>query len=253
MVHVAIRIGISRRILYPKVLRSEGARPELHVFADASEVAYGVACYLRYTQPNKEVSVAFVYGKARLALLKQLTIPRLELCAALLAAQVARTLESELTTMIHGITLWTDSVLVLQYIRNPSQRFKTYVANRVTSIQRLTQPDQWRHVPTHQNPADDASRGLTAAELLADCRWKDGPAFLWEVEEQWPRLPAVPACLLDASETKREATTLAMATPEAKGILHNLWTRYSTWTTLLRAVAYLRRFLDWRVGPNRGR
>lgn len=53
-------------------------RTDLHVFADASQLAYGVACYLRYAQPDEEVSVAFIYGKARLAPLKQLTIPRLE-------------------------------------------------------------------------------------------------------------------------------------------------------------------------------
>lgn len=153
---------------------SDHAHVELHVFADASELAYGVACYLRHTHLDGEIRVAFIFGKARLAPLKQVSIPRLELCAALLAARVARTLEDELTTAVHRIILWTDSVLVLQYIRNPSRRFRTYVANRVAGIPSLTKPDQWRHVPSQLNPADDASRGLPATELLTGCRWKLG-------------------------------------------------------------------------------
>ena len=197
--------------------------------------------------------MAFIFGKARLAPLKQVSIPRLELCAALLAARVARTLEEELTTVVHRIILWTDSVLVLQYIRNPSRRFRTYVANRVAGIQSLTTPDQWRHVPSQLNPADDASRGLPAPELLTECRWKLGPRFLWEHEAQWPQLSTIPTHLLDSAETKRATVTLTTDTHKAETFPRRLWERYSTWTRLLRAVAILRRFLAWKVGPERGR
>ena len=143
---------------------------QLHHFSDASQDAYGVVSYLRMTDTAGSHHVSFVCGKAKLAPLKRLTIPRLELCAAVLAARADRYLRRELEHQIDKSIFWTDSTAVLQYIHNTEKRFQTFVANRVTAIHEDSKPEQWRHVNSALNPADDASRGLNGAELKSSCR-----------------------------------------------------------------------------------
>ena len=112
---------------------------ELHHFSDASEVAYGVASYLRVTRPDGSASTQLVMAKSRLNPLKPLTIPRLELCAATLATRQDAMLSRELDVEIASSHLWTDSSTVLQYIRSENRRFHTYVSNRVTEIRGRTE------------------------------------------------------------------------------------------------------------------
>lgn len=99
-------------------------------------------------------------GKARVAPLKVMTIPRLELAAAVLAAKVDRMLREELELVLYDSVFWTDSTSVLKYILNDTSRFLTYVANRVSTIRNLSQKFQWRYVNSTANPADDASQSV---------------------------------------------------------------------------------------------
>ena len=136
------------------------ATAQLHHFSDASECAYGTVTYLRMENTKKEVHVAFLFGKARVAPLKPVTIPRLELTAAVVAVRVDKMLQAELQLPLERSVFWTDSTSVLKYIKNEDKRFQTFVANRVTTIRDHSDVSQWRYVPTSQNPADDASRGI---------------------------------------------------------------------------------------------
>ena len=95
-------------------------------------------------------------------------------------------MNNELDIKVNESVFWTDSTCVLKYIANESTRFQTFVANRIAKIQDATETSQWRYVNTSFNPADDASRGLTADELLGTCRWLNGPEFLWKSREYWP-------------------------------------------------------------------
>ena len=104
-------------------------------------------------------------AKSRLAPLKEMTIPRLELQAATLATRQDALLRRELGVDLAHSQYWTDSTIVLQYISNTEARYHTFVANRVAEIQEATQPEAWCHIPTQDNPADDASRGLPAQEI----------------------------------------------------------------------------------------
>ena len=122
-----------------------------------------------------------------MAPLKQLSIPRLELQAAVLAVRLYCVVKQELTVNIKDTIFWSDSKTVLQYIANESRRFHTFVANRVSEIHYPTESTQWRHVPGHFNSADDCTRGLRAADLDDHCRWLNGPAFLSKSEEHWPQ------------------------------------------------------------------
>ena len=138
---------------------------ELHHFADASEIAYGVVSYLRVITTDGSVNCTIVMAKSRLAPIKKLTVPRLELQAATLAARQNALLRKELGLDLRSSTFWTDSIIVLQYINNTEARYHTFVANRVAEIQERTDVKEWRHVPTQDNPADDASRGISASSL----------------------------------------------------------------------------------------
>ncbi|XP_042218171.1 uncharacterized protein LOC121863543 [Homarus americanus] len=132
-------------------------------------------------------------------------------------------------------------MLVLQYIANSSRRFQTFVANRRAVIQELSRTDQWRHVGTSLNPADDATRGLPVVDLVAGSRWIRGPDFLLSVEERWPKGKELPAILNDLLEVKREVhqrSVVALAVSEqSKWSLAKLWLRHSSWYRLVKGVA----------------
>lgn len=130
---------------------------QLHIFADASEHGYGIVAYLRVTNPNGMVACPFVTGKARVAPLKKMTIPRLELTGATAAVSVGQMLRKKLDIEVE-MFYWTDSTTVLRYLANESTRFHTFVANRVTVIRDATSVHQWRYVNTKSNLADCASR-----------------------------------------------------------------------------------------------
>lgn len=163
---------------------------ELHTFCDASEQAYGAVAYLRLSNEN-EVITSFVLARSRVAPKKTISIPRLELCAALSGSQLASLLVKELSVPLHKVTLWSDSTTVLTWIRSESCRYKVFVANRVTEILDHTTPEQWRYVDTGNNLADDITRGKRLAELSPTSHWVRGPSFLTLPSHQWPKHPNI--------------------------------------------------------------
>ncbi|TWW61438.1 hypothetical protein D4764_04G0000850 [Takifugu flavidus] len=126
----------------------------LHHFSDASEVAYGTASYLVLENDKGRIHCSLAMGKSRVSLLKQITVPRLELTAAVVAVKVDRMLQEEMQIPLQQSIFWTDSTTVLKYIDSETARYKTFVANRITLIREATKPSQWRYVRTSQNPAD---------------------------------------------------------------------------------------------------
>jgi hypothetical protein len=159
---------------------------ELHHFADSSFDGYGECSYLKLVDDNNQVNTSLVMAKARVTPKKTVTIPRLELTAALTAARVGKFLENELRYDNLEHWYYTDSKVVLGYILNESRRFHVYVANRVQEIRDFTTPDRWRHVKTTLNPADLASRGTTAMELVNNPIWWKGPELLHHPEPTQP-------------------------------------------------------------------
>ncbi len=166
-----------------------GCIREVHIFCDASERAYGCVGYLRTEDPHDQVEVAFITARSRVAPKKQISVPRLELCATLTGAQLAHLLQWELTVNIARVILWTDSTTVLTWIHSDSCRFKVIVGTRITEIQELTNSKDWRYVDSLNNPADDITRGKTLLELTSENRWVKGPSFLWLSPEHWPSTP----------------------------------------------------------------
>ena len=133
---------------------------QIHVFVDASEVAFGAAAYWRFETQDHSHHHSFIFGKTRLAPIKPLTIPRLELQAAVMAVRMSQTIQKELDVLPSQITYWTDSTTGLSNIKSQGTRFHTFVSNRVAEIKEVSDPETWRHVPGRFNVANDCSRGL---------------------------------------------------------------------------------------------
>ena len=157
---------------------------ELHVFADASKAVYGAVAYLVWMTPH-DPHVSLVSAKARVAPLHHTTIPRLELMAALVASRLAQTICQEFKLKSSNVTLWSDSTIVLNWLRSESASFKPFVGVRVAEIQESWSPSSWRYVPLEDNPADDLSGGITVEELCSG-RWINGPPFLSKLKTEWP-------------------------------------------------------------------
>ncbi|XP_069105811.1 uncharacterized protein [Argopecten irradians] len=224
---------------------SYAERLELHHFCDASQEAYGAVSYLRVVNCNQEIHCAFLLGKSRLAPIRKMTIPRLELSAAVLAVRVSSILGDELGLRIDRNVFWSDSMIVLQYIKNKKRRFHTFVANRVAIIHDGSSPESWRHVDGSLNPADDASRGLNVSEMVAKKRWKQGPDFLWQDESEWPELPTCSDISPDDTEVRAEAKSCAVETTVADGPIDRFLTHYSSWHRLKKAVVWLLKYKDY--------
>lgn len=158
----------------------------LHGFADASKSAYGAVVYMRSVHINGDISVSLVMSRQRVAPIKTISIPRLELCAAELLAQLVQSLISECQVKLSGTTLSTDSKIVLQWLQKLPINLDTFVGNRVSTIQSITNKMTWKHVPSNQNPADLITRGLMPNDFVKNKMWKNGPDWLKQEEETWP-------------------------------------------------------------------
>ena len=210
---------------------------ELHHFSDASTHGYGQCSYLRFIAEDK-VHCTLVAGKARVAPVKIVTIPRLELTAAVVSVLMGHMIKEELEVTIDQEFFWTDSQVVLGYISNNARRFHIFVANRIQKICQFSEPSQWHYVSTEVNPADHASRGVFVKELLVS-NWFRGPEFLWNID------------LAIAEEPVRQ---LNVGDPEVKNVTslqttvvprllewEDRLSRSSDWSKLLGAVARIRR------------
>ena len=224
------------RCYSPSVFREVTGR-QLHMFSDASEKGYGVAAYLRLTDEER-VHTALVLGKSRVSPAKCVSIPRLELTAAALAAKVSLFIKEELQLRIEATVFWSDSTTVLKYLKSPTGRFKVFVANRVAAIKEVSEPSQWRYVPTKQNPADAASRGILPSETSSLQKWVQGPAFLRKEEGEWPQPPDEGIHTVAGTATKVEEEE-----PATESLFDNLIRKYSSWSKLRRVTAWVLRFV----------
>ena len=224
--------------MYTSLPLSAAQKTEMCIFCDASTKAIGAVAYLRVTDSRGHSDVGFIFGKAKLAPKPDITIPRLELCAAVLAVEVAELLQEELDLTLDDVKFFTDSKVVLGYIFNESRRFYVYVHNRVQRIRQSTLASQWNYVPTDKNPADHATRSLPA-DQLACSSWLTGPAFLTDARQS--QLTEETFSLVDPNsdaELRSEVTACVTSLSDSK-LFSARFERFSDWRPLLKAVSRL--------------
>ena len=214
----------------------------IHHFSDASCDSYGQVSYIRIVDEIGQVSCRIIIAKTRVAPAKRPTVPRLELTAAVLSVKVAVSLREELGIPINSEFFWTDSQVVLAYILNESKRFHMFVSNRVKLIRANTKVDQWFYVPSKDNPADDASRGLTLSCGSRNERWLAGPSFLYNSRDQWPKQPSSLSVSNEDKEVKKLKSHAVVV--NANYCIESLEKSTSKWYRMKRIVATM---LSWRL------
>lgn len=204
---------------------------ELHGFSDASKSAFAAVVYIRTVDADGKIKVSLLNAKTRVAPIRQVSIPRLELCGAVLLSRLLTETAQVLNIPKENVRAWTDSTIVLAWLNSHPSKWKTFVANRTSEILTNMNSAQWFHISTKDNPADIASRGVLPKVLCESKLWFSGPDMLKEQTVKYKRS-------ID-SETNLEAVKahLTTTTPE-----ESIVERFSTLHRLLRVVAYCRRF-----------
>lgn len=221
-------------------------KTELHGFSDASQDAYACCVYARTRQIDGTIKVRLIQSKTRVAPLKTLTIPRLELCGAQLLAKLMKTIIAGIDSHIKQSYCWTDSEVVLQWLKQQPSTWKTFVCNRVAYIQEHCHENgiPWHWVPGPDNPADIASRGQLPDQLAANKLWWNGPEWLSKGKENWPE-KTIQTNVSDELQPEARVVTLTTITKpptlRAKNNTVDLFEAYDNFLTLWHVVAYTHR------------
>lgn len=211
------------------LIRSHDDKIEVHGFADASEKGFGACIYVKTNSGCR-----LVCAKSRVAPLKKLTIPRLELQAALLLARLMKTTKDAFSED-YPTFLWSDSEITLYRIRSIPAKYCTFVGTRISEIQELSSPSQWFHIPSKLNPADLCSRGLMPIDIQSCQLWWEGPSFLTNQEESWPN---------QAKFVIDESLLELIPQPNHHAVTKEdtFIVRFSNFKKLLRVTSYIMRF-----------
>ena len=228
-------------VAFDRVLNAHDGKEQakLCVFSDASQEAFGACAYTRQKLKDDTYSVKFVSAKSRVAPLKKLSIPRLEIQAAVLASRLAKTIQEQTRIKFDDVVYFTDSTITLAWIQSTPTNFKPFVSSRIGEIQDNSNPSQWRHIPGKENVADDVSRGISVKYLNA--RWMNGPSFLSLPEEEWPQETAAPPVLeAEEMEYRKVRSVHTVKAVKIEEVIDP--TRFSNWRKLIRVTAFVRRF-----------
>lgn len=216
---------------------------QIHGFCDASQVAFGACVYLRVTNEIGEHHVNLLSSKGRVCPLKTVSIPRLELCGAVLLTKLVNSVMKSLDIKIDKCFFWTDSTIVLAWLQKSPSSLKTFVANRVTEAQKLSSCGSWNHVLTKDNPADLISRGCSPESLIQSELWWSGPKWLSEdmpIQSELSLQSTLESFSKDDLEEKLPIISLVTVEDNNFNMLH----KFSSYKKLQRITAYCLRFID---------
>ncbi|XP_063383582.1 uncharacterized protein LOC134669897 [Cydia fagiglandana] len=218
----------------------------LHIFTDASTEAYCAVAYWRI-ENLEDVRVSLAAGKSRVCPLKVLSVPRLELTAAVIGVRLAETIKKEQRYDVKRTIYWTDSRVLLGWIKDDARNYKPFVSHRLAEIAEKSDRRAWMYVPTDVNPADHATRGKPARKITAHDEWYKGPSFLYRPETEWPSQETVRPTE-DLPEKKSGViveTTLSTTTSklDPSSVLPDI-RRFSNYDRLINSTAYVLLFIE---------
>ena len=218
--HSMPQLEIPRQMTTQNLLETEN---QLHVFVDALIAATCAVDYLRsLNKTSNEVQNAFVIGKCKVAPVKQLSVPKLELEASVTGLRLLNFVRHELSVEISNVFYWTDSQVVRDWIGS-SKKQPVFVANSIVEIKVKSKPDDWNHLATNLNPADHGTRGLEPKEIEA--KWFKPPDFLSTNDVFCRPTKQMPIC----AATTRSALRTKTPVLDPK--------QFSTWTKILLTIA----------------
>ncbi|XP_055846939.1 uncharacterized protein LOC129912630 [Episyrphus balteatus] len=242
-----------------KIPRWVGISPDnelqLHTFCDASNIAYGAVVYVRVKQPDGTIVVNVLTSKNKLAPKQTKTIPRLELCAAAMGAVLTKKVAKILQVQNENLHYWSDSEIVLYWLRKFPGDTKVFVGNRISLIQEHSDVERWKHVPSKENPGDLISRGVISTDLINCSLWWHGPGFLMKSQDNWPQskllnLPLKEKIEADGELRKNKVFSapimvLTLTSQSGQGCLEiqDLLDYHSSMNKVLRITAYVQRFV----------
>ncbi|XP_054746100.1 uncharacterized protein LOC129250502 [Anastrepha obliqua] len=229
-----------QHLSFPRYVLQPGATVEIHAFCDASIEAYGACIYIRSIMDDR-AQVHLLCSKARVAPLKILTIPKLELCAAALLAELVNGI-FKMKLFAGRFHCWSDSSIVLSWLREEPSKFNVFVANRVSAIQQLTEGMQWHYIPTELNPADILSKGASPTTLSQSPLWMHGPSFLREVDNNWPQFCAPKTKIIELRQKvlllSNDRTDLTLS-----------FKYINSFGKMQRIFGYVNKFITSRISP----
>lgn len=235
-------------IRIPRFVAHNRGKIQLHGFSDASEQAYAAVVYSRSVDDTGNITVVLIAAKSRVAPIKQVSLPRLELNGALLLTELMKKVTEAMPHREIEHFAWTDSTIVLQWLSSHPRSWKTYVANRTSAVLEFLPRDRWQHVTSESNPADCASRGISPSELAEHKMWFQGPQWLAADESDWPSRTSQ-AIASDELPEKRSLKMMHTTDPATLPfrddclIEQQLWERRSSFNLITRTLACINRFI----------
>nr|CTR11689.1 polyprotein [Calliphora vicina] len=213
---------------------------ELHTFVDASEDAYAAVSYFRIEYAGK-VEIKFIAAKSKVAPLRPISVPRLELQAAVIGTRLMRTVSCHNLKLKRKL-MWTDSKTVLNWFKGDPRKYKQFVMFRVAEILKYTNASDWRWVPSTMNVADYATKFRPPNDNYKD--WFNGPSWLEKSENEWPgNLDPVDEETVDELISEIRPRHLNIHTRKSNIISFN-YLYFSSWFRLYRAVGNWLLYMD---------
>ncbi|GFR25022.1 integrase catalytic domain-containing protein [Trichonephila clavata] len=232
------KIKIPRCILIPQAIDVQ-----VHGFCDSSEKAYCAAIYIRSKDATQTVISRLLTSKTRVSPVKTQSLPRLELCSALLLANLLHATLPTLTVPISETFAWSDSKITLAWLKSEPRRWQPFVAYRVAQIQELTPNVHWNFVSGLENPADCGTRGIPPTKLENCDLWFNGPDWLRNSTFPIGRFEDNPQLQEDMSTEAKGISKLIMLTVVDATFKVEFFQKFSSWNKLKRVVAYCLRFV----------
>ncbi|XP_062713993.1 uncharacterized protein LOC134290806 [Aedes albopictus] len=224
------------RCYFPDYERESYGSLQLHIFVDASELAYCGVAYFRIIDRGTP-RCSLVAAKAKVTPLRPQSIPRNELNAGVIGVRLMKNVTENHSLQITKRYFHTDSTVLLAWLRADPRKYRPYVQFRTTEILADTKVEEWRWVPTRLNIADEATKWGNGPSFDVQDKWYRGPDFLWQPESEWPaKKPLIeePTDELRKTNVHQEVTTdpvLELA-------------KFSRWEDLIKSLAYLYHFVN---------